>query len=156
MLWASVFVYLIAPHQNLSELRFFCLHQGGQKSVQNMILVLPLFLAFLDLSGALTLEPKKEEFILSSGSTWEIRCSGKYPLDWDYPGNGQVTIRNSSVTISHVVTSKSEYTSVLRLKEAHYLDTGYYFCKYANTTEPNVSKYIQSILDVQTKRNGRN
>ena len=105
---------------------------------QNMILVLPLFLAFLDLSGALRLEPKKEQFILSSRSTWEIKCSGKYPLDWDYPGSGQVTIRNSSVTISHVVTSKSEYTSVLRLKEAHYLDTGYYFCKYANTTDQNV------------------
>ena len=105
---------------------------------QNMILVLPLFLAFLDLSGALRLEPQKEEFILSSRSTWEIKCSGKYPLDWDYPGRSQETIRNSSVTISHLVTSKSEYTSVLRLKEAHFLDTGYYFCKYANTTDQNV------------------
>ena len=62
MRWASVFVYLIAPHQNWSELRFFSPYfiQGGQNQGQDkMILVLPLLLGFAHLSRALKLEHQK-------------------------------------------------------------------------------------------------
>ena len=103
-----------------------------------MILVLPLLLGFGHLSRALKLEPQKDQFVLTSGSSWDITCNGQYPLEWEYPGKSDVSaFRNSTVTISHEY--KSQYTSVLRVQKAHYLDTGYYICKYANATEPNVS-----------------
>ena len=100
--------------------------------------------------GQPILEPFQEEFIVPSGSSWEITCKGQKPLEWDYPGNngnGPMIQNTSNRTIINHGMDGLDFKSTLRLEKAHYLDTGYYLCKYANTSDPNVSLGKHSMFD---------
>ena len=135
-----------------------CDTNQGRNWTSMSFIPLILTLVWPLIQGQPILEPLKEEFIVSAGSSWEISCKGQKPLEWDYPGNngnGPMIQNTSNRTFINHVKDVQGFKSTLRLEKAHYLDTGYYLCKYTNTSEyPNVSintcvnKYLNNSIHI--------
>ena len=88
-------------------------------------------------------DPSQVDNVIESGKSWEIQCSGDFPVQWIYPSpkdnenNGGPNI-DHRVNISDWEVPNSEigaFYSKLRLNQAHYLDTGPFLCQYQDTEE---------------------
>jgi hypothetical protein len=94
------------------------------------------------------LHPSGDEHQVNSGQSWELRCTGHFPIVWEYPAsttkaeNGGGPGIDSRVEITHETQSGENprpFVSYLRLKNSHYLDTGRFYCMYEDTNDLNVS-----------------
>ena len=68
-------------------------------------------------------------YIVSSGNTWKLKCTGSAPLSWTFPNCSSIKSNNTRITITPE-ESDSHYASYLEISELEYYDTGYYLCYY--------------------------
>ncbi|KAF4528993.1 hypothetical protein B566_EDAN017031 [Ephemera danica] len=77
------------------------------------------------------LTPKTETgyIVVQAGDTFQIQCESKSPINWTYP-----VYSNSESKASLNITRRMEpnwdfqYKSTLKVSNAFYMDTGYYYC----------------------------
>jgi len=112
------------------------------------------------------LHPLQDQHVVKSGEDWKIRCSGKFPLEWDLPTTEFITFdpsMSNRITITNDVIpgdNPRPHVSILHLTNVSFLDTGRYYCRYEGTRDleffDNVtSTYLfasdpQKLIDMST------
>ena len=88
------------------------------------------------------LHPLQDQHVVKSGEDWMIRCSGKYPLEWDLPTSDSLQSDPNMldrIEVNNEVVQGDNprpHVSFLHLRNVSYLDTGRYLCRYSGTVDP--------------------
>lgn len=100
-------------------------------------------------NGPPQLEPSLETQVLDEGMSFDLRCYGSFPLDWDIPPSA--ISANISTTRCRSCPPEQTYQSSVHIDDMAYYMTGSYECFYSrqaerrdNSTSTGVYVFVRS------------
>ena len=90
---------------------------------------------------------------ISQGEMLELNCSGAYTMEWSYPQSIQTHVLLSSRACPTCLPA-SQHTSILRVENVGYSDSGTYQCIYSRYMN-HINSGTVSQVDVAVIGNGR-
>jgi hypothetical protein len=89
------------------------------------------------------------QHVVDTGTTWKIRCAGKYPVQWVHPtdenknSNVPPLSERASVTTEKVEgDSPRPHLAYLEVENVQYTDTDNYYCRYVGTKTTDVPQNV--------------
>ncbi|XP_038063285.1 uncharacterized protein LOC119733977 isoform X2 [Patiria miniata] len=109
---------------------YFCTVRASDETVTSDINIYVLSGTHLYEVGPPHLDAASSPLTVTKGMALELSCSGAYTLEWNYPQSIQSHVMLSSRACP-VCSTRTRHTSVLRVADIGYGDSGNYQCVYS-------------------------
>ncbi|XP_022091569.1 uncharacterized protein LOC110979807 [Acanthaster planci] len=113
---------------------YVCTAQKNLESISSEIRINTIPGAQLKEMGPPHLQDTPTRLTIIDGETLELTCTGAYTLEWDYPQSIQSHVMLSSRACP-VCPPQARHTSILRVENIGYSDSGSYRCIYSRYTK---------------------